>query len=356
MTAGAGFTLAELAAALGATLEGDPARIVRGVAPLDTAGPEEISFLTDPRYVPQARASRAGAFVAPTDVHGLPAPVLRTPTPRLALAELLELFHPPAPVCPGVASSAVVAPDAHVAPTACVGPLAVVESGAVIGARVRVHALVYVGPGAEIGDDSVLYPHVVVREGVRIGRRVIVHPGAVLGSDGFGYAFDGQRHRKIPQVGGLRIEDDVEIGANTTVDRGTLGDTVIRRGAKLDNLVQVAHNVEIGEHAVLAAQVGIAGSSKLGRRVMLGGQAGIADHVTVGDGAMLGAQSGVAADVEPGAKLLGTYARPLVEFQRIWLAERQLPDLLRRVRALERRLAELEARLAGRDPGGTCGD
>ena len=214
-----------------------------------------------------------------------------------------------------------------------------------IGAGTLLHPLVYVGAGAQIGDECILYPHVVVREGVRLGRRVIVHAGAVIGADGFGYVFDGGRHRKIPQLGGVTIEDDVELGANTTVDRGGFGDTVIRQGTKIDNLVQIAHNVEVGEHSVLVAQVGIAGSCRIGRGVMLAGQVGIADHVTVGDGAVVGAQSGVHADLQPGEKFLGTPARPLTHSKRILLAEGQLPEMVRRLRRLERRIEALAARI-----------
>lgn len=353
MGEGAGLTLGQIAAALGATLDGDPARVVTGVAPLEAAGPSQISFLTDARYRPAALVSRAGAFIAPSDVSGLPAPTLRCPSPRVALADLLTLFHPPTAVVPGIHPSAIVAPDARVAPSASVGALTVVESGAVIGPGVLLHPLVYVGAGAEIGEASVLYPHVVVREGVRLGRRVMVHPGAVIGGDGFGYAFDGARHRKIPQVGGVRIEDDVEIGANTTIDRATLGETVVGRGTKIDNLVQVAHNVEIGEHSLLVAQVGISGSCRLGRGVTLAGQVGLADHVTIGDGAMVAAQSGVHTDIAAGEKVLGSPARPLTQSKRIFLAEGQLPELVRRVRTLERRLARIEARLGGPAAGET---
>jgi UDP-3-O-[3-hydroxymyristoyl] glucosamine N-acyltransferase len=254
-------------------------------------------------------------------------------------------------VRPGIDPAAMVAPDARVAPGAAIGALAVVESGAVIGSGTRVYPLVYVGAGAEIGEACILYPHVTVRDGVRLGHRVIVHAGAVIGADGFGYVFDGRRHRKIPHVGGVRIEDDVEIGANTTIDRAGFGDTVIRQGTKVDNLVQIGHNVEIGEHAMLVAQVGIAGSSRIGRGVMLGGQVGIADHVTVGDGVMVGAQSGIHADIPAGDKVLGTPARPLTQTKRILLVEGQLPDLARRLRRLERRLETLEARLGGGIPG-----
>jgi UDP-3-O-[3-hydroxymyristoyl] glucosamine N-acyltransferase len=341
----AGFTLGELAKALGATLEGDPARRVTGVAPLETAGSAHISFLTDPRYGAAARASRAGAFLAPPDVADLPAPVLKSDAPRRALITLLTLFQPAGAAPPGIDPSAAVAPDARVDATASIGARAVVESGAVIGRRVRICATAYVGAGVEIGDDSVISPHVTLQDGVRLGRRVVVHPGAVIGADGFGYVSDGGGYAKIPQVGGVIVEDDVEIGANTTIDRATVGDTVIGRGTKIDNLVQIGHNVQVGEHSMIVAQVGVAGSSRLGRGVVLAGQVGIADHVTLGDGVMVGAQSGVHADIPAGEKVLGAPARPLTEAKRILIAGARLPELVRKVRGLERRLQRLHSRL-----------
>jgi len=341
----AGFTLGELAEVLQARLEGDPARVVVGVAPLDSAGPDQISFLTDARYYGAARASRAGAFLAPADATGLPAPALRCAAPQQALIDLIRLFHPLVPAPPGVDRTAVVAADARIHPTASVGPLCVIESGAVVGPGVRLHALVHVGAGVEIGEATLIYPHVSLRDGVRLGRRVIIHAGAVLGADGFGFAFDGSGHRKIPQVGGVLIEDDVEIGANTTIDRATFGDTIIRRGTKIDNLVQIGHNVEVGEHSLLVAQVGVSGSSRLGKGVVLAGQVGVADHVTIGDGVVAGAQAGIPSSLEPGEKVLGTPARPIIQAKRIMVAEARLPELLRQVRALEKRLDELAARL-----------
>jgi UDP-3-O-[3-hydroxymyristoyl] glucosamine N-acyltransferase len=339
-----GFTLGQLAEALDAALDGDPKRVVTGVAPLETASPTDVAFITNPAYAAAARASKAGAFVAPLGTTGLPAPVLGCEVPQRAMIEALTLFHPPAPVVGGVDRSAVVAPDAVIDPSAAIGPLAVVEAGAVIGARARIHALVYVGPGVGVGEESEIHPGVVLRDGVTVGRRVIIHAGAVLGADGFGFRWEDGRHRKIPQVGRVVVEDDVEIGANTTVDRATLGVTLIRRGAKIDNLVQVAHNVEIGEHCVIAAQTGIAGSSSLGGGVVLAGQVGIADHVHIGDGAIMSAQSGTTKDVEPGARMAGSWARPVVEAQRIWVASAALPEMVGRLRKLEQRVAELEGR------------
>jgi UDP-3-O-[3-hydroxymyristoyl] glucosamine N-acyltransferase len=349
----AGFTLGELAKLLQAQLEGDPGRVVTGVAPLEAAGPEQISFLIDPRYRDAALASRAGAFLAPASGVDLPGPTLRCSTPQQALIDLVLLFHPRTPVRPGVDRTAVVAASARVDPTAAVGPLAVVEDRAVIGPRVRLHAHVYVGPDVEIGEDCTLYPHVTLRDGVRVGRRVVIHSGAVLGADGFGFAFDGSAHRKVPQVGGVLIEDDVEIGANTTIDRATFGDTIVRRGTKIDNLVQIGHNVEIGEHCLLVAQVGVSGSSRLGRGVVLAGQVGVVDHATLGDGVVAGAQAGIRGTVEAGTRVLGTPARAAARARRIMVAEARLPELLQRVRALEQRLEKLAARF-GEEPGGSA--
>jgi len=348
MVSRAEFTLGRLAQALGATLEGDPARVVRGVAPLESAGPDDVSFLTDTRYRAAAQASRAGAFVAGAGVTGLPAPILRVAAPQQAMIDLLLLFHPAPPLVPGVHPSAVVAADARVDATAAVGPLAVIETGARLGPGVRVGALAYVGAEVEIGEDCVLGPRVTLLAGARLGRRVLVHPGAVIGADGFGFAFDGARHRKIPQTGSVVIEDDVEIGANTTIDRATFGDTIVRRGTKIDNLVQIGHNVEVGEHSILVAQVGVSGSSKLGRGVVLAGQVGIADHVSVGDGAMVAAQGGVPSDLDAGGRYLGTPARPAMEARRIFAAESRLPELLQRVRALERAVEALGGGPLGR--------
>jgi UDP-3-O-[3-hydroxymyristoyl] glucosamine N-acyltransferase len=299
-----------------------------------------------------AKTSRAGAFVAGAEAGGLPAPVLRVRAPQQALVDLLNLFHPPAVAVPGVHPTAVVAADARIDPTATVGAHAVVEAGARIGPRVRVGPLVYVGAGVEVGEDSTLSVHVALLDGVRVGRRVVIHPGAVLGADGFGFAFDGAQHRKIPQTGGVLIEDDVEIGANTTLDSATFGDTIVRRGTKIDNLVQIGHNVEVGEHSILVAQVGVSGSSRLGRGVVLAGQVGVADHVTIGDGSLVGAQGGVPSSLEAGGKFLGTPARPMIEAKRIMAAERRLPELLRRVRALERALEALTGRPMGDKKGG----
>jgi UDP-3-O-[3-hydroxymyristoyl] glucosamine N-acyltransferase len=341
------FTLGELARALGAELAGDPSRVVRGVAPLEEAGPDDVSFLTNARYRSLAEKTRAAAVVAPADTTGLSTGVLRVASASTALVSLLELFFPTPPVVPGCHPTAVVAGEARVDSTAAVGPFAVVEGGAVVGARSRIGALAFIGAETVLGEDVVIHPRAVVGTHIVIGHRVIIHPGAVIGTDGFGFVFDGQAHRKIPQVGTVRIEDDVEIGANTAVARATMGETVIRRGTKIDNLVQVAHNCHVGEHVILAGQTGIAGSCRIGDFAMLGGQVGVTDHTTIAPGTLLWAQSGVGGDIPTGGPWGGTPARPAAETRRIWAASARLPELLRRMRALERRVAELESRRAG---------
>ena len=337
------LTLGQIAHVLGLVLEGDPNQEVTGVAPLETARPDQISFLTHPRYASLIRTTRAGALMVPRDGK-FPGALLRADNPQAALIDLLQLFYPARVPPGGIHTSAQIAANARVHPTATVGALALIGTDSVVGERTWIFPLVYVGESVEIGTDCIIYPHVVICDGVKVGNRVIVHPGAVLGADGFGYVFNGSRHRKIPQVGTVVVEDEVEIGANVTVDRATLGQTAIRRGAKIDNLVQIGHNAEIGEDGILVAQVGISGSSKVGSQTILAGQVGVADHVTIGDGVIVGGQAGVVSDLREAGPYWGTPARPAAEAKRISAALPRLPTLLRRVRALERRMRELEAR------------
>jgi UDP-3-O-[3-hydroxymyristoyl] glucosamine N-acyltransferase len=348
MSAGAGFPLGRLARMLEATLTAEPERVVTGVAPLDRAGPDDLGYVAGRRHLDAARASRAGAFIAPADLAGLAAPVLACRDPRRALATVLALFHPRVEAVAGRDPSACVADGARVDPTASIGALAVIEAGASIGPRARVGPLGYVGAGVALGEDTVLGPHVVIYSGCELGARVTVHAGAVIGCDGFGFIPGRGGPLKIPQVGRVIVEDDVEIGANTTIDRATLGDTVIGRGTKLDNLVHIGHNVEVGRRCLMAAQVGISGSCRIGDDVMLGGQVGIADHVEIGERALLAGGTSVARDVPAGQRSAGEWARPAGLAHRIWVAEGQLPDLLRTVKRLERRVAELEAEKARR--------
>jgi len=338
LTEGPSLTLAEVAQAVGGTLEGPGDRVVRGVAGLEEAGPDEVSFLAGRRYAGALATTRAGAVLVAAGVE-CPASLarVRTPDPYAALVVLLGRFDPGPPAIEGVHPTAIVDPDAALAPGVGLGPHVVVGRGARVGARTRVGAGTVIGEDAAVGADAYLYPGVHVGRRCVLGDRVVVHAGAVIGSDGFGYAQVGGTYRKVPQLGIVLVGDDVEIGANTCIDRGTFGATSIGRGTKIDNLVQVAHNVAIGEHSALAAQCGLAGSARLGKGVRVGGQAGIAGHFRVADGAQVAGQAGVTGPVGAGETVSGYPARPHREALRTLAHLQQLPDLARRVRALERR-------------------
>jgi UDP-3-O-[3-hydroxymyristoyl] glucosamine N-acyltransferase len=332
------LTLGEIGALVGGKLSGDPALTIHGVSALSDASPDQIALLAAPRYRAQVTASRAGALLVSAGLeNGLDdaRPRVIVADAHAALIVLLARFEPPAPPRPGVHPTAVLAKGASLGTDVELGPYAVVGEGSALGDRVRIGAHVVIGAGCRVGPDSVLHPHVTLYDGVSVGARVILHSGARIGSDGFGYAFTAAGHTKVPQVGGCVIEDDVEIGANSTVDRGSIGDTVIGRGSKLDNLVHVAHNVRLGPHCILTAQVGIAGSSTLGAGVQMGGQSGMAGHLAIGDGARIGGAASVFQDVAAGEVVLGTPAADARIMRRAWALIPRLPELFRRLRALE---------------------
>ncbi len=326
-------------------LEGDGTLEILALRPPEEAGPSDLTFVADAGHFAALAGSAAGALLLGEKLPAADRPALRARNPQLCFARALALFHPLPAMPPGIHPTAVVAPDAVIEGGASVGPLCVVEGGCRIGAGSVLVAQVYVGAGVRIGRDCRIYPQVVLQEGVLVGDRVILHGGAVIGADGFGYAREGARYVKIPQVGRVVLEDDVEVGANTTIDRATLQATRIGRGTKIDNLVQIGHNVSVGEDTVIVSQVGISGSSRIGSRVTLAGQAGIVDHVRVGDEAIVGAQAGVPKDVPPGAVVLGAPAIPHLEFKRQLVAIARLPELRKAVQALEARVQELESRL-----------
>ena len=345
------LTLAELAARVGGEVEGDGGLRIEGVAALEDAGPAQLSFFSNKKYRKAFEASRAGAVVVEPGSE-VPAgrTVLRASNAYLAFAKISTLFHPPPTAAPEIAPSAAVHPSARVHPTAEVMPLASVAAGAEIGARTILHPGVHVGAGARVGADCVLYPNAVVRERCVVGDRVILQPGVVLGSDGFGFAFDpegegsGPRHYKVPQIGIVVVEDDVEIGANTAIDRAALGVTRIGRGAKIDNLVQIAHNVEVGPLCILVSQVGVSGSTKLGMGVVAAGQVGIVGHLRIGDGARIAAQSGVTNDVDAGETVAGSPARSHALWAKNVASFDHLAEMRKDLRELRKELERLRDR------------
>lgn len=333
--------LADLAAHVAAELRGDPDLQIRGVATLEDAEPGDIAFLANRRYRGQLAATRASAvIVQAADASACPVAALVTENPYLAYARVADLLFPMPPFAGGVHPSAVVAPGAEVDATAWVGPLCVLEDGVVVGPGAYLGPGCLVGTGSRIGAWSRLVARVVVWNGSVIGQRCLIHPGAVIGSDGFGNANDAGRWVKVPQLGRVVIGDDVAIGANTTVDRGSLRDTVIGDGVRLDNLIQVGHNVTIGEHTAAAAFVGISGSTEIGCRCTLGGSAGFAGHLTIGDDVHVTGMAMVTHSLrEPGAYSSGIPAIPSREWRRNVARFQHLDELARRVKALEERLA-----------------
>jgi len=331
-----GHSAAELASRLGARLEGSPDVVLRGVAPLGAARPDELSFLASPKYLAEARATRAGAVLAAPGSDLGPRTVLVVDDPYLALAAALEIFHP------AVRPRAGVSPDAAIGAGCSLGADVAVLAGAVVGEGSRLGDGVVVMPGAvvgagvEIGARSTIHPNVTIYDRCVIGCDVIIHAGAVIGSDGFGFAREGERHHKIPQVGNVVIEDDVEIGANVTIDRATFGSTIVGRGTKIDNLVQIGHNVQVGENSILVAQVGISGSTRLGKRVVFAGQSGAVGHIEIGDGAVVGAKSAVTRDLPAGAFVVGHPAIDAGIWKRAVAVFERLPQLRRRLMRLEK--------------------
>lgn len=341
------LSLAKIADSLGARLSGDGTLPIRGVAGIREAGPGEITFLANPRYEEYLKTTRASAVILHSSAGPQSIPVLYTDQPYLAFLEVLRLFDRTGEERPelGIHPTAVIAPDAELGPDVAIGAGVFIGAGTILGPRTVLSAGVYLGPNARLGSDCFLYPRVVVRKDTEMGDRVVIHAGAVIGDDGFGFAPDGEHFRKIPQIGRVVIEDDVEIGANTTVDRATVGVTRIGRGSRIDNLVMVAHNVEVGPDSILCAQVGISGSVRMGRHVVVGGQAGLGGHITVGDNARIGGQSGVTKSVPAGESVSGYPAMTHSKAQRIAAAVRGLPEALRRLRGVDRRIEELERRI-----------
>jgi UDP-3-O-[3-hydroxymyristoyl] glucosamine N-acyltransferase len=338
--------LSELADRLGCRLEGDGSVEIRGVAGLEQAGPGDVTFFANPRYAPALRRTHAAAVILDEGSPAAPCPMLRTKEPYLMFANALSLFVPSSPPVPGVDRLSYVAGDATLGRDVSIGPFCSVGKGARIGDRTVIHPNVCVGEGAAIGDDCLIHSHVAIRERITIGNRVVIQNGAVIGGDGYGFVqrSDGT-HQKIPQTARVVIEDDVEIGANTTIDRPAIGETRIQAGAKLDNLVQIGHGVNVGRNALLAAQVGIAGSSTIGEGAMLGGQVGVGGHISIGKHARAVGQSGITNSIPDDAFVSGYPAIDNREWLKSSAVIRKLPAMRKKIAELEQRILELEAML-----------
>ena len=321
-------TVRALQAQLGAALSGAGDTVITGVNALELAQPGELSFAEGGKYVPHVRKSRAAAVIVPRDFPAIEGrTLLRVDHPRLAFFKVVYLFHPQTRVSTGVHRKAVVAPDAELGEGVTIRECAVIRSRARIGRDTLIESGAHIGEGVVIGEQCSIGPNVVIMAGSRIGHRVILHGGTVIGADGFGYVWAEGRHLKIPQIGNVIIEDDVELGANVCVDRATFGSTIIKRGTKIDNLVQVAHNDVIGEHVTMSGQVGLAGSVRVGNRAVLGGQVGVADHLTIGEDVRVGAQAGVTRSIPSGQTVWSTPARDLQRVKRELAALALLPRL-----------------------------
>ncbi|HWD91783.1 MAG TPA: UDP-3-O-(3-hydroxymyristoyl)glucosamine N-acyltransferase [Verrucomicrobiae bacterium] len=339
------FTVAQIAEQLRGEIIGDASTPLTGFAPADSARTGDLTFADKEEYFISAEASPAAAVLVSGPFTSATKVLIRVPNTRIAVARVLPTFFPPDERPLGIHPGANIAPSAQIDATAHIGPGCVIGERVKIGARSVLMGGNHVGRDCQIGDDVCLFPNVVLYARSQIGHRVAIHAGTVIGSDGYGYVFDEGRHRKVLQVGNVVIHDDVEIGANTAIDRGALGSTIIGQGTKIDNLVHIAHNVVIGRHCLVMGQVGFAGSTRLGDYCVIASQSGIAGHLKLGHQATVGAKSGVMRDVPDKGTVLGIPAAPDKQAKRQFIAVQQLPEMIRRMRDLEKQVAELSARV-----------
>jgi UDP-3-O-[3-hydroxymyristoyl] glucosamine N-acyltransferase len=338
-------TLGELARLLGGELQGPADLLIEGLAPIESATPRDLTFITQKRYARLAPQSQAAAFIVGPDQAHLPRPLIIVPHPYLAYAQAAALFAPPRRRWPGISDLAYLGRQVELGQEVSIAPLVFIGDKVRLGDGVTIMPGCVIGEEVQIGAETLLYPLVTILERCRVGARVTIHSGTVIGADGFGYVPGAEGHVKIPQLGTVVIEDDVEIGANCAIDRGALGETRVGRGTKIDNLVHLAHNVTVGEHALLVAQVGVSGSTKLGNRVTLGGQVGLVGHISLGDGVQVGAKSGVHHSVPPGQTVSGYPARSQQEWVKAMAVVPKLPDIYQRLKQLEQKITELTDRL-----------
>ncbi len=336
------LSLAEIAKIVQGELEGDGAINIYNVAKIEEANKGEITFISNPKYAKYIDSTNASAVIVTQDFPETKKPIIRTQNPYFSFLKILRIFHPPQEMLKkGIHPTAIVDQSTKIGANIRIGAGVIIDKNCKIGDNVMIYPGVVIGQEVEIGNNTLIYANVSLREQVKIGNNVIIHSCTVVGSDGFGFAKEGPLYHKIPQVGTVIIEDDVEIGANCTIDRATLGATIIHKGVKLDNLIQVAHNVEIGENTVIAAQAGISGSTRIGKNVIIGGQVGFVGHIEIGDNTTIGAQSGVSKSLPPNSVYFGYPARPIMQAKREEAALRKLPELLKRIAAIEAKLEDL---------------
>lgn len=330
--------LREIADFIGGQILGNPEIDIKGVSSIKDAQKGDITFLADKKYINDSYSTKASAIIVRDEIKGLPASMLVVDNPHFTFAKALELFYKK-PFNPlGISDKAIIGSNVHFGDDVSIYPMVYIHNMVSIGNRSIIFPCAYIGDNVSIGDDSVIYPNVTIKENVKIGKKVIIHPGTVIGSDGFGYVQEKERHHKIPQVGGVMIEDDVEIGANVTIDRATIGNTLIGSGTKIDNLVQIAHNVKIGKNCLIVAHVAIGGSVEIGDGVVLAGQVGVRDHVKIGNGVMVGAQSGIGHDIPDGQVFSGSPAIPHKTWLRSQSIYTKLPEYIKRLQELERKV------------------
>lgn len=342
------FTAKQIADFLQGEVVGDPQVAVSDFAKIEEGKPGTISFLANPKYEAYIYSTQADIVLVNSDFtpeKPINATLIKVPNAYAALAQLLQLAEQAKGKKSGIEPMSYIAESAQLGESSYVGAFAYISEKAIIGKQVQIYPQVFIGEGVTIGDNSILYPGVKIYAGCKIGNDCILHAGAVIGSDGFGFAPEGEAYKKIPQMGNVIIEDLVEIGANTTIDCATMGSTVIRKGVKLDNLIQIAHNAEIGSNTVMASQCGIAGSTKIGKNCMFGGQVGIGGHISIGDKTQIGAQSGIANSVQGNQVLLGTPAQNARDCARSYAVVRNLPDIQRTVTSLKKEIEELKKQL-----------
>lgn len=340
------LTLGEIVKVVGGELVGKPDIVITGISGIKEAKKGDITFLANPKYESKIHTTQASAIITYRQVNNSSKFLIRTDNPSLAFAKVVNLFSPGNIKHPqGIHSTAIISPYARLEKNVSVGAYTIIEEGAGVEEGTVIYGGCFVGANAKIGKNCLIYPHVSIRERVRIGSRVIIHSGAVIGSDGFGFAMVRGLAEKIPQIGTVIVEDDVEIGANTTIDRARVDKTIIGKGTKIDNLVQIAHNVVIGANCVIVAQAGISGSTALGKDVILAGQAGIVGHIHIGEGAVIAAQAGVTKSVPAHTKVSGYPAKPHTEAKRVNACLQRLPQAYKKIKELEEKIRKLEERL-----------